>query len=75
MKVHDVVWSIVSATYQGRLVIIVRNDGFRKDAGKLLAKIFGDLGSAGGHKSMARAEIQLKNLKGIVQYKDDNVFT
>jgi len=75
MKVHDVVWSIVSATYQGRLVIIVRNDGFRKDAGKLLAKIFGDLGSAGGHKSMARAEIQLKNLKGIVQYKDDKALS
>jgi nanoRNase/pAp phosphatase (c-di-AMP/oligoRNAs hydrolase) len=70
MKVHDVVWSIVSGTCQGRLVIIVRNDGFRKDAGKLLSKAFGEKGSAGGHKTMARAEIQLKNLEGVVNYKN-----
>ncbi len=75
MKIHDVVWSIVSGTYQGRLVIIVRNDGYRKDAGKLLAKIFGNLGFAGGHKTMARAEIELKNLEGVVQYKDDKTLS
>jgi nanoRNase/pAp phosphatase (c-di-AMP/oligoRNAs hydrolase) len=70
MKVHDVVWSIVSGTCQGRVVIIVRNDGFRKDAGKLLSKAFGEMGSAGGHKTMARAEIQLDNLEGKVNHKD-----
>ena len=70
MKVHDVVWSIVSGACQGRLVIIVRNDGFRKDAGKLLSKAFGEKGSAGGHKTMARAEIRLKNLEGVVNYKN-----
>jgi nanoRNase/pAp phosphatase (c-di-AMP/oligoRNAs hydrolase) len=75
MKVHDVVWSIVSGTCQGRLVIIVRNDGFRKDAGKLLTKAFGDIGLAGGHKTMARAEIQLQNLEGVVKYKDTKALT
>lgn len=70
MKIHDVAWSIVSGTCQGRLVIIVRNDGFRKDAGKLLTKAFGDIGWAGGHKTMARAEIDLKRLAGIVKQKD-----
>ena len=70
LKVHDVVWSIVSGTCQGRVIIIVRNDGFRKDAGKLLAKAFGEMGSAGGHKTMARAEIPLENLEGVVKYRD-----
>jgi nanoRNase/pAp phosphatase (c-di-AMP/oligoRNAs hydrolase) len=75
MKIHDIAWVIVSGTYQRNLVIIVRNDGFRKDAGSLLAKVFGHLGNAGGHKAMARAEIPLRNLAGKVQYKDDKVLS
>ena len=70
MKIHDIAWSIVSGTHQGRLIIIVRNDGIRKDAGKLLGQKFGHLGSAGGHKAMARAEIPLENMEGLVDHKD-----
>lgn len=70
MKIHDTAWVVVSATCQGRLVVIVRNDGIRKDAGKLLGKTLGQLGSAGGHKTMARAEIPLENLEGVVDLKD-----
>lgn len=75
MKIHDIAWAVVSGTYQGRLIIIVRNDGIRKDAGRLLSEVFGELGPAGGHKAMARAEIPLKNLEGIVQYKDDKALS
>lgn len=71
MKIHDITWSIVSGIHQGRLVIIIRNDGVRKDGGKLLKERFGRLGSAGGHKAMARAEIPLENLEGLVDHKDD----
>jgi nanoRNase/pAp phosphatase (c-di-AMP/oligoRNAs hydrolase) len=72
MRVHDIAWTAVSGTYQGRLIIIVRNDGIRKNAGKLLSKGFGHLGLAGGHKAMARAEIPVENLKGVVQLDDAN---
>jgi nanoRNase/pAp phosphatase (c-di-AMP/oligoRNAs hydrolase) len=75
MKVHDIAWTVVSATCNGKLIIIVRNDGIRKDAGKLLAQGFGHLGTAGGHKVMARAEIPLENLNGVVQYKDDKALS
>ncbi|MBN1842561.1 MAG: DHH family phosphoesterase [Deltaproteobacteria bacterium] len=75
MKIHDIAWTVVSGTYQGRLVIIVRNDEIRKDAGRLLSNVFGHLGTAGGHKGMARTEIPLENLKGVVQYKDDKVIS
>lgn len=75
MKIHDISWAVVSGTYRGQVIIIVRNDGIRKDAGKLLGKIFGELGSAGGHKGMARAEIPLRNLKGVVQYEDGRVLS
>ena len=75
MKIHDIAWVVVSAIHGGRLVIIVRNDGLRKDAGRLLAKAFGRRGTAGGHKAMARAEIPLKNLEDVVQYKDEKLLS
>ncbi|MFW6271915.1 MAG: DHH family phosphoesterase [Desulfosalsimonas sp.] len=63
MRVNTVTWSIVSGFIEGRLIIIIRNDGLRKDAGNAASKQFGHLGTAGGHKSMARAEIPTENLK------------
>ncbi len=67
MRVNTVTWSIVSSLYEDRLVIILRNDGLQKDAGKLASRLFGEVGSAGGHKSMARAEIPLENIRGEVE--------
>ncbi|PHR27294.1 MAG: phosphoethanolamine methyltransferase [Desulfotalea sp.] len=55
-------WVFVSGIHGEKLVVIFRSDGYRKSAGKLANKIFGALGSAGGHKGAARAEVPLKNL-------------
>jgi nanoRNase/pAp phosphatase (c-di-AMP/oligoRNAs hydrolase) len=71
LKIHDVARVAVSGISRGNLVIILRNDGFRKDAGKILADAFGNLGTAGGHKAMARAEIPLENLQGQLSVKDE----
>lgn len=57
MRIQSVQWSVVSGVAHGKIVIIFRNDGLRKDAGKVAKSGFGNIGSAGGHKSMARAEI------------------
>ena len=62
LKIHDINWSIVSGVYQGNLIVSVRNDGHRKDAGRLVRRAFGSIGCAGGHESMARAEIPLGRL-------------
>jgi nanoRNase/pAp phosphatase (c-di-AMP/oligoRNAs hydrolase) len=71
MRVHSVNWSIVSGLYDKKLILVFRNDGLRKNAGKVANHNFGTIGSAGGHKSMARAEIPLANLNEIIDYKDD----
>jgi len=68
MKINSANWSIVSGLYNKKLVIVFRNDGLRKDAGKVAKLSFG---SGGGHKSMARAEIPFADLKEVVDYKDD----
>jgi len=69
LKVHDISWSIVSGVVNKVLVVIVRNDGYRKNAGKSVQKAFSPWGSAGGHRAAARAEIPLENLEGVVKKK------
>jgi nanoRNase/pAp phosphatase (c-di-AMP/oligoRNAs hydrolase) len=71
MRVNTVTWSIVSGICDKKLTIIFRNDGIRKNAGKVASEGFGKLGNAGGHKNMARAEIGLSDLKKRVDTRDD----
>jgi hypothetical protein len=63
MRIHTVSWSIVSGICDKKLIIILRNDGARKNAGRVAKQGFGSYGSAGGHKSMARAEISLTDAR------------
>jgi nanoRNase/pAp phosphatase (c-di-AMP/oligoRNAs hydrolase) len=63
MRVNTVTWSIVSGICDKKLIVIFRNDGIRKNAGKVAKEGFGKLGNAGGHKNMARAEVALNDLK------------
>jgi nanoRNase/pAp phosphatase (c-di-AMP/oligoRNAs hydrolase) len=70
MRVDSVKSCVVSGSHQGKLVVIFRNDGIRSNAGIQAKKSFGQLGSAGGHKSTARAEIPLEAIAGLVDCKD-----
>jgi nanoRNase/pAp phosphatase (c-di-AMP/oligoRNAs hydrolase) len=62
LRCQEVAWTVVSGVYQKTLVVIIRSDGFRKNAGASAIKAFGRFGNAGGHKAMARAEIPLATL-------------
>ena len=62
-QVHDISWVLVSGIHGERLVVIFRCDGYKRNAGKLAMKIFGEKGVAGGHREAARAEVPLKNLE------------
>jgi nanoRNase/pAp phosphatase (c-di-AMP/oligoRNAs hydrolase) len=62
-QVHDISWVFVSGIHGERLVVIFRCDGYKRNAGKLAIKIFGEKGVAGGHREAARAEVPLKNLE------------
>ncbi|MCG8641454.1 MAG: DHH family phosphoesterase [Desulfobacterales bacterium] len=55
-------WSIVSGVYDKKLIIVLRNDGLRKGAGNTAKEAFSEFGSAGGHKTMARAELDIKKV-------------
>ncbi len=61
-KVYETSWVFVGGEYKKTLIVIVRCDGYRKDAGKLVSKVFKNLGKSGGHKEKARAEIPFEAL-------------
>lgn len=58
-RVHGLKWVAVSGVHNGVVVIIFRGDG-GKDMGRFATRSFGELGSAGGHRNLARAEFPLK---------------
>jgi nanoRNase/pAp phosphatase (c-di-AMP/oligoRNAs hydrolase) len=60
LKMGESTWTVVSGIHNQKLIIIVRNAGFRLNAGNKVQKLFIAYGSAGGHKSAARVEIPLK---------------
>lgn len=62
MKVKGVNRSVAAGIFGQKLIIIMRANGPRQNMGQLAEKAFGEFGSAGGHKSMARAELPLENL-------------
>ncbi len=70
MRVHSISWDAVSGVCGDLLVVIFRGDGIRKDMGKYASSLFSEVGSAGGHKGAARAEIPLSALDG----KDPELF-
>jgi nanoRNase/pAp phosphatase (c-di-AMP/oligoRNAs hydrolase) len=68
MRLAEATWSIVSGVYDGKLIIILRNAGFKVNAGKIAQELFGSWGgSAGGHRSAARAEIPLEEIDKLVK--------
>jgi nanoRNase/pAp phosphatase (c-di-AMP/oligoRNAs hydrolase) len=56
-------WSVISGVYENKLIIVMRNDGLRKGAGNTAKEAFSGYGSAGGHKTMARAELDLRIIR------------
>jgi len=62
MKLSEATWSVVSGTRNGKLVVIFRNAGFRRHAGRRAQAAFGEIGQAGGRQSAARAEVALSRV-------------
>lgn len=71
LKLAEATRSVVSGIHDGRLIVIFRSAGFRRNAGKMASELFGDIGSAGGHKGAARAEIPLGNLDAALRSESE----
>jgi nanoRNase/pAp phosphatase (c-di-AMP/oligoRNAs hydrolase) len=59
LRVQGAAWTVISGTVDDQVIAVFRGDGLRRDMGKFAARCFGSIGSAGGHRNAARAEIPL----------------
>lgn len=57
-RVHGLKWVAVSGIVGKKIIVIFRGDGSR-DIGRLADACFHDVGSAGGHRTLGRAEFPL----------------
>ena len=63
LQIEGVDWGVVSALVHNRVVISVRNVGYVKSAGEIMKRLYDDIGSAGGHRAMAKAVVPLDRFK------------
>jgi nanoRNase/pAp phosphatase (c-di-AMP/oligoRNAs hydrolase) len=63
LQLENVKWTIVSGIVNDSLIISVRNLGYSRNAGEFVRKYFNDIGSAGGHRAMAKAVVPLRSFK------------
>ena len=61
LQVEGAEWSVVSGSFNHELHVSVRNVGYVRAAGDVVHEAFGDLGGAGGHRSMAKAVVKLRD--------------
>lgn len=59
LSFEGIEWAFVSGVYESNYIVSVRNVGYVRAAGRVLKEAFGNIGSAGGHASLAKAIIPL----------------
>jgi nanoRNase/pAp phosphatase (c-di-AMP/oligoRNAs hydrolase) len=64
LQLEDVKWTMVSGIVGGQLILSVRNLGYSRNAGEFVKAMFGDIGSAGGHRAMAKAVVPFERFRG-----------
>jgi len=62
LQAEGVQWSVVSGVVDNEVHVSVRNVGYVRSAGDVTRAAFGELGMAGGHRTMAKAVFPLRQL-------------
>ncbi len=73
LQLENVRWTLVSGVVNGTFVMSVRNLGYTKNAGDFVRRYFVDIGSAGGHRAMAKAVIALDAFQARFGAIDDDI--
>ncbi len=57
LQLENVKWTVIAGVVNDTLIVSVRNLGYTKNAGEFVRRYFLDIGSAGGHRAMAKAVV------------------
>jgi nanoRNase/pAp phosphatase (c-di-AMP/oligoRNAs hydrolase) len=60
LQLEGVKWTVIGGIVDDSVVISVRNLGYSRNAGEFVRHYFAELGSAGGHRAMAKAVVPVK---------------
>src|SRR4051812_5400105 len=60
LQLENVKWTVIAGIVNESLVVSVRNLGYSKNAGEFARRFFSDIGSAGGHRAMAKAVVPMR---------------
>jgi nanoRNase/pAp phosphatase (c-di-AMP/oligoRNAs hydrolase) len=63
LQLEDVRWTVIGAHVGHNITVSVRNLGYTRNAGEFMRQAFGGIGSAGGHRAMAKAVIPVSKYK------------
>src|SRR6478735_42521 len=60
LQLENVQWTVISGVVNEQFVVSVRNLGYSRNAGDFVRRWFNDIGSAGGHRTMAKAVVPVE---------------
>ena len=63
LQLEAVKWTIIAGVVNGCLIVSVRNLGYSRNAGEFVKRWFADIGSAGGHRAMAKAVVPIERFR------------
>jgi nanoRNase/pAp phosphatase (c-di-AMP/oligoRNAs hydrolase) len=63
LQLENVQWSVISGVVNDMFIVSVRNLGYSRNAGDFVRRWFSDIGSAGGHRTMAKAVVPLEKFQ------------
>jgi nanoRNase/pAp phosphatase (c-di-AMP/oligoRNAs hydrolase) len=63
LQLEGVKWTIIAGIVNGSLIVSVRNLGYSRNAGEFVKRWFADIGSAGGHRAMAKAVVPIERFR------------
>jgi nanoRNase/pAp phosphatase (c-di-AMP/oligoRNAs hydrolase) len=63
LQLEDVKWTIIAGVVGSCLILSVRNLGYSRNAGEFVKRWFADIGSAGGHRAMAKAVVPMDKFR------------
>ena len=75
LQLEHVRWTVIGAQVGDNISISVRNLGYTRNAGEFVKQAFGGIGSAGGHRAMAKAVIPVAKYKATYGSLDPEAVT
>ena len=63
LQLENVQWTVICGVVNDQFVVSVRNLGYSRNAGDFVRRWFNDIGSAGGHRTMAKAVVSLESFQ------------